>query len=64
MKNKEQLNVGAKLKALTPGVPFFVQTEYQRQQVIRVAKALKQCGAIEFDVITKKEGNQFKVAAI
>lgn len=64
MKIKEQLNIAVKLKELTPGNPFFVATEYERQQVIRLAKGLKQGGFIAFEVITKKEGSQFKVAAI
>lgn len=64
MKNTNQLELVVKLKNLTPGNPFFVKTEYDRQQVTRLAKGMKLGGFIAIDVITKKEGNQFKVAAI
>ena len=41
-----------------------VKTDQERQSVCRIAKTLKDSGAIEFDVVTKKDGSEFKVAAI
>ena len=61
--SKETLIV-SKIKALKASKGFVVKTNSERQNVCRVAKLLKDNGIIEFDVVTKKEGDTFKVAAI
>ncbi len=53
-----------KIKALKASKGFTVATESDRQSVCRAAAELKRYGKIDFDVVTKKEGDAFKVAAI
>lgn len=52
------------IKALKASKGFVVATESDRQSVCRAAAELKRYGVIDFDVVTKREGNSFKVAAI
>jgi hypothetical protein len=52
------------IKALKASKGFTVTTEADRQSVCRAAAELKRYGVIEFDVVTKREGDAFKVAAI
>ncbi len=60
----KEMNIAMRVKALKTGKFFMVATEKQRQEVCRAAKLLKDAGVIEFDVVTKREGDAFKVAAI
>lgn len=59
-----ELNLAARIKNLKFGKPFYVKTEADRVKVCKIAKNLKDAGAIEFTVVTAKEGERFKVAAI
>lgn len=52
------------IKALKTSKGFTVTSESDRQSVCRAAAELKRYGQIDFDVVTKKEGDAFKVAAI
>jgi len=52
------------IKALKASKGFTVTTEVDRQIVCRAAAELKRYGQIDFDVVTKKDGDSFKVAAI
>lgn len=61
---KQDLNLAQKIRALKTNKSFTVVSEKDRQTVCRIAKCLKDAGFIEFDVVTKKEGDAFKVAAI
>lgn len=61
---KQDLNLAQRIRGLKAGKPFTVPTEKDRQSVCRIAKSLKDAGVIEFDVVTRKEGDAFKVAAI
>lgn len=60
----KNLSMEQRIKKLKPGESFFVDTESERQNANRVAKVLKRAGFIEFDVVTKSDGDRFKVAAI
>ncbi len=60
----KETSIANKIRALKASKGFVVTSESQRQNVCRVAKLLKDAGVIEFDVVTKKEGDAFKVAAI
>lgn len=60
----KDLTLAQKVRGLKAGKPFTVPTEKERQQVCRIAKSLKDAGVIEFDVVTKRDGDVFKVAAI
>lgn len=61
---KPDLNLASKIKNLKLGEHFMVGSEQERQAVCRTAKVLKEAGAIAFDIVTKKDGKKFKVAAI
>lgn len=61
---KRDLNLAQKVKGLKIGQHFMVATEKERQAASRIAKSLRDAGVIEFSVVTKQEGDQFKVAAI
>ncbi len=52
------------IKGMQAGEHFFVPTESDRQTANRIAKTLRAAGVIDFDVVTKKAGEKFKVAAI
>ena len=58
------LNLAAKVRALKIGQHFIVKTEKERQAASRAAKSLRDAGVIDFDVVTKADGETFKVAAI
>jgi hypothetical protein len=60
----KDLSLAQKVRSLKVASSFTVATEKERQQVCRVAKSLKDAGVIEFDVVTKRDGDIFKVAAI
>lgn len=60
----KQMQIAARVKRLEIGKSFFVETETERQEALRSAKVLKKAGAIAFDVVTRTEGNGFKIAAI
>jgi hypothetical protein len=60
----DQLSIAQRIKSLKPGKSFTVKTEPERQEACRLAKALKDMEYITFSIVTKKEGNLFKVAAI
>lgn len=53
-----------KLKRLKRGHSFTVSSEAERQTVCRIVKALRDAGYLPHKIITKKEGDAFKVAAI
>lgn len=61
MKSKDLESRIARLKV---GEHFFVDTERERQQVCRAAKTLRRVGMLYGDIITKRDGQRFKVAAI
>lgn len=52
------------IKALKASKGFTVNTETDRQLVCRAAANLKRFGQIDFDIVTKKTKEGFKVAAI
>ncbi len=60
----KETNFSDKIKALKASKSFIVTSESDRRQVCRLAKMLKRHGLIEFNVVTRKEGDAFKVAAI
>jgi hypothetical protein len=60
----KEIDLAQKVRALKAGSPFTVKTEKQRQRVCRIAKALRDSGAIDFTVVTRKENGAFTVAAI
>lgn len=60
----KNLSMEHRIKNLRVGQHFHVSTESERQHANRVAKILKRGGFIEFDVVTKADGDKFKVAAI
>lgn len=60
----KQLNLAQRIRALAVGKSFHVDTEKERQEVCKVAKTLRDAGVIEFEVVTKQDGDRFKVAAI
>ena len=60
----KELSLAQRIRALKIGQQFTVATEKERQQASRVAKSLKDAGVIQFDVVTKRDGEVFKVAAI
>lgn len=59
-----ELNLAARIKNLKFGKPFFVKTKSDQVKVCKIAKTLRDAGAIEFTVVTLKEGDRYKVAAI
>lgn len=61
---KTKMHMAKRVRSMKIGEQFMVFTHKERQAVCRVAKSLKDSGAIEFDVVTKRDGNKFKVAAI
>ena len=54
----------AKLKGLKPGKSFEVDTESERRTVLRLVKLLTRNGILTQQIITRKDGDKFKVAAI
>lgn len=60
----KNLSMEHRIKNLKLGEHFHVKTDSERQNANRVAKVLKRAGMIEFDVVTKRDGLTFKVAAI
>ena len=60
----KQLNLAQRVRVLKIGQHFHVSTEKERQEVCKVAKSLRDAGVIEFNVVTKADGERFKVAAI
>ena len=60
----KELSIARQVRGLKIGQPFTVKTDKERQKVCRIAKALKDAGVITFDVVTKRDGDLFKVAAI
>lgn len=61
---KEKQPMADKLKRLKRGHSFTVSSEAERQTVCRIVKALRDAGYLPHKIITKKEGDAFKVAAI
>lgn len=61
---KQKINIAQKVKDMKVGESFMVQTESERQSVCKIAKCFREAGLITFDVVTKFDGKQFKVAAI
>lgn len=61
---KKDIELAQKVRALKVGQQFIVSTERQRQRVCRVAKSLRDSGAINFRVVTREENGLFTVAAI
>lgn len=62
--SKHDLKFTLMIKALKIGEHFTVRTEYERQSASRAAKVLKRAGVINFDVVTRRDGKRFKIAAI
>jgi len=60
----KDLNIAAKIKALKIGQSFTVKTKSERENVCRIAKNLRDAGAIEFDIVTRENSGGYKVAAI
>lgn len=60
----KQLNIAQKIRGLKVGEHFHVETEKERQEASKAAVTLRKAGVIEFEVITKQDGDRFKVAAI
>lgn len=60
----KELTLAQKVRNIKIGEPFTVATEKDRQRVLRVAKSLKDAGFIDFDIVTKRCEEGFKVAAI
>lgn len=60
----KNLSMEHRIKNLRIGEHFHVKTDSERQHANRVAKILKRGGFIPFDVVTKKDAEGFKVAAI
>lgn len=60
----KELTIAQKVRGLKIGKSFTVSTEQDRQRVCRVAKSLKDAGVISFSIVTKRDGDMFKVAAI
>lgn len=61
---KKNLTLVQRIKRMKIGQHFHVATKGEQQNACRAAKVLKQAGIIEFDVVTKRDGEQWKVAAI
>lgn len=56
--------LGEAVASLKPGQSFTVETEKERQSVCRMVKILRDAGCLTHQIITKKEDDHFKVAAI
>lgn len=61
---KPNLQLAARIRGMVKGESFTVKSEQERQQACRIAKTLRDSGAIEFQVVTKADGDEFIVAAI
>lgn len=57
-------NFVEELKGLKLGQHFIVGTEAERQTVLKEAKTLKKAGVLKLSIITRRDGEHFKVAAI
>jgi hypothetical protein len=60
----KEISIAQKVRGLKIGRHFYVKTIADRQKVLRVAKALRDSGAIEFTVVTREEAEGFKIGAI
>jgi hypothetical protein len=54
----------AKLKKLKAGQCFHVDNESERRTVLRLIKLLTNNGIIDLQIVTREDGDKFKVAAI
>lgn len=54
-----------KIKAMTPAPFLILKTDAERQDYLRTAANLRQCGQIKFDVVTKQFGDKgYKIIAV
>lgn len=60
----KQFSIEQQIRRMKQGDSFHVNGEKERQNACRAAKTLRKAGVIDFQVITRKDGDQFKVVAI
>ena len=61
----KKLSIAQRIKSLKAGESFTVKTKTERESVCRMAKALRDVGAIDFQIVTRADDNDgFIVAAI
>lgn len=60
----KKLSLAQRIKRLQIGESFAVGTESERQAVCRMAKALRDIEAIDFNIITRANESGFLVVAI
>ncbi len=64
MSMNKRFDIARKIKAMKVGDQFTVNTQNDRQQVMNISNALRGAGAIEFQIITRRNGKAWKVVAI
>jgi len=60
----KQVEMVHKIKRLKPGKFFIVPNATERMLALRTGKFLRDIGEIDFTVVTRENGNGFKVSAI
>lgn len=60
----KQLSIAKQISSLKRGQFFHVTGKSARQNVCRIAKALRDAGLTELQIVTRKDGSKFKVVAI
>ena len=60
----KSLNIAQKIKSMKVGQHFTVATETERQIANREGKTLFRAGVITFQIVTRKQGDGWKIAAI
>lgn len=51
---KQNLTLAAKIKGLKPGKSFIVEDKKARREALNIARVLKNSGAIDFYITTRK----------
>lgn len=58
------LSMATRIRAMGKKGEFNVKTKNERKQALTIANLLRQAGAIDYQVVSRKNGKEFKIAAI
>lgn len=58
------LSMAARIRAMGKRGEFNVKTKNERKQALTIGNLLRQAGAIDYQLVSRKTGDGFKIAAI